>query len=94
MEWAGRGEELILQNVRFLQGLQAAGGAPMYVGGLLGCRGDAYTGEGVLPGESKQISFTLYAQDMSYIGTENKPVLEPGLFEVMAGGLTGQFRLV
>ena len=46
------------------------------------------------PGESKQISFTLYAQDMSHIGTENKPVLEPGLFEVMAGGLTGQFRLV
>ena len=48
----------------------------------------------LVPGESKQISFTLYAQDMSYIGTENKPVLEPGLFEVMAGRLTGQFRLV
>ena len=31
---------------------------------------------------------------MSYIGTENKPVLEPGLCEVIAGRLTGQFRLV
>lgn len=62
--------------------------------GALGERLRHFARVELAPGESKQVSFTLYAQDMSYSGTENKPVLEPGLFEVMTGGLTGQFRLV
>lgn len=47
MERAGHGPELITQNVALLRSL--AQGGPMCVGGLMGCRGDAYTGEGALP---------------------------------------------
>ena len=47
MERAGHGPELIAQNVALLRSL--AQGGPMCVGGLMGCRGDAYTGEGALP---------------------------------------------
>ena len=47
MERAGHGPELIAQNVALLRSL--AQGGPMCVGGLIGCRGDAYTGEGALP---------------------------------------------
>lgn len=70
MEWAGRGEELILQNVRFLQGLQAAGGVPMYVGGLLGCRGDAYTGEGALPEQEAEAFHSWAAQAFAHAGAD------------------------
>lgn len=47
MERVGHGPELIAQNVALLRSL--AQGGPMCVGGLMGCRGDAYTGEGALP---------------------------------------------
>ena len=30
---------------------------------------------------------------LSFIGLNNKPMLEPGDFEVMVGGLTGKFTL-
>ena len=35
-------------NLGFLRQVQARQGIQMYAGGLLGCRGDAYTGEGAL----------------------------------------------
>lgn len=41
-------EQIIYDNVRFLKNIQANSGIEMYVGGLMGCKGDAYTGEGCL----------------------------------------------
>jgi beta-glucosidase len=44
-------------------------------------------------GESRTLSFTLRPEDLSFIGLNNKPVIEPGDFEVMVGGLTGKFAI-
>lgn len=48
MALAGCGTSLILENVQFLRSIQKNSGIEMYVGGLMGCKGDAYTGEGAL----------------------------------------------
>ena len=46
------------------------------------------------PGQSQTLTFTLRpADDLSFIGTNNKPVVEPGEFEVMVGGLKQAFNL-
>jgi beta-glucosidase len=45
------------------------------------------------PGQSRSLTFTLRPEDLSFIGLNNKPVIEPGDFEVMVGGLTGKFSL-
>lgn len=42
---AGYGSSIIGDNVKFLQGIQQNSYLEMYVGGLMGCKGDAYTGE-------------------------------------------------
>jgi len=41
-------ENIIADNVSFLKNIQMNCGSEMYVGGLMGCKGDAYTGEGAL----------------------------------------------
>jgi beta-glucosidase len=45
------------------------------------------------PGQSRTLTFTLRPDDLSFIGTNNKPVVEAGEFEVMVGGLTEKFTL-
>lgn len=45
------------------------------------------------PGQSRILSFKLRQDDLSFIGSNNKPVTEPGDFEVMIGGLKGRFTL-
>lgn len=46
---------IIMDNVRFLQNIQRESNIEMYVGGLMGCKGDAYTGEdALLESEAKQ----------------------------------------
>lgn len=45
-------ERIFRDNVSFLRRVQQAAGIPMYVGGLMGCRGDAYTGKGALSEEA------------------------------------------
>lgn len=45
---AGLDRTVIYDNVKFLQRLQQESGIEMYAGGLMGCRGDAYTGEGAM----------------------------------------------
>lgn len=45
---AGLSARIISDNVSFLRGLQRESGLLMYAGGLMGCKGDAYTGEGAL----------------------------------------------
>lgn len=43
---AGLDRTVIYDNVKFLQELKRESGMEMYAGGLMGCRGDAYTGKG------------------------------------------------
>jgi beta-glucosidase len=45
------------------------------------------------PGQSRTLTFTLRPDDLSFIGLNNKPVIEPGDFEVLVGGLTGKFTI-
>ena len=45
------------------------------------------------PGQSRTLTFTLRPEDLSFIGVNNKPVIEAGDFEVLVGGLTGKFKL-
>jgi beta-glucosidase len=45
------------------------------------------------PGQSRTLSFTLNREDLSFIGADNKPTIEPGDFEVMVGGLKDKFTL-
>jgi beta-glucosidase len=45
------------------------------------------------PGQSKTLTFKLRREDLSFINAENKPVVEPGDFEVKIGNLTQKFTL-
>jgi beta-glucosidase len=45
------------------------------------------------PGESRTVAFTLSSDDLAYVGRDGRPVLEPGVFDVLAGGLTASFTL-
>jgi beta-glucosidase len=45
------------------------------------------------PGESKTLSFALDKDDLSFIGSSNKPIVEPGDFTVLVGNLKQTFTL-
>ena len=45
------------------------------------------------PGQSRTLTFTLHPADLSFIGSDNKPVIEPGDFEVAIGGLKDGFTV-
>ncbi|HEY0458088.1 MAG TPA: glycoside hydrolase family 3 N-terminal domain-containing protein [Pyrinomonadaceae bacterium] len=45
------------------------------------------------PGQSRTLQFTLGSDDFSFIGTNNKPLVEPGDFTVMVGNLSEKFSL-
>ena len=45
------------------------------------------------PNESKIASFTLRPDDLKFVGSNNKPIVEPGDFTVMTGGLSAGFTL-
>ena len=45
------------------------------------------------PGQSRTVTFTLRPDDLSFIGADNKSIIEPGEFEVMIGGLKDRFEL-
>ncbi len=45
------------------------------------------------PGQSKMLKFTLHLDDLSFVGPNNKPIVEPGEFEIMIAGLGGRFTL-
>ncbi len=44
------------------------------------------------PGESRQVSFDLASDDLSFIGADNRRVIEPGIFDVRIGGLQQTFE--
>jgi len=43
-------------------------------------------------GESKQVTFTIDKNDLSFINSKLKPVTEPGEFEVMIGDKKAKFN--
>jgi len=45
------------------------------------------------PGQSRVLTFTLRRDDLSFIGADNKPTVEPGDFEVIIGNLKDKFTL-
>src|SRR6185503_448392 len=45
------------------------------------------------PGQSRTLSFKLRSEDLSFIGAENKAVVEPGEFDVKIGDLSQRFTL-
>ncbi|HSS20449.1 MAG TPA: glycoside hydrolase family 3 N-terminal domain-containing protein [Pyrinomonadaceae bacterium] len=45
------------------------------------------------PGQSRTLVFQLHSDDLSFIGADNKPVVEPGEFEIRVGGLKDTFEL-
>lgn len=45
---AGYDSALLYENVSLLKEIQSTAAAPMFAGGLMGCKGDAYTGKGSL----------------------------------------------
>jgi len=45
------------------------------------------------PGQSKTLTFKLRREDLSFIGSDNKPVVEPGEFEVRIGPLVQKFTV-
>jgi beta-glucosidase len=45
------------------------------------------------PGKSRTLTFKLRAEDLSFIGADNKLVVEPGEFDVKIGNLTQRFTL-
>jgi beta-glucosidase len=45
------------------------------------------------PGESRTVAFTLSSDDLTYVGRDGRPVLEPGIFDVMVGGSTASFTV-
>lgn len=45
------------------------------------------------PGETKTVEFTLFKDDLSFIGRDNKPVVEPGEFEITIADLKEKFEL-
>jgi beta-glucosidase len=46
------------------------------------------------PGELKQIKFVVSPSQLSFIGRDNKRVIEPGDFEIYIENLKSQFKLV
>lgn len=46
------------------------------------------------PGEEKEVVFTITGEDLSFIGRDMKPVVEPGEFRISVGTLSKVFTLV
>jgi len=45
------------------------------------------------PGQSRTLTFTLQPSDLYFIGSNNRPLIEPGDFEVAVGALKDRFTL-
>ena len=45
------------------------------------------------PGQSRTLTFKLNHSDLAFIGSNDRPVVEPGDFDVMVGGLSDRFTL-
>jgi beta-glucosidase len=46
------------------------------------------------PGASRTVSFALPARELSFVGRDNRLVLEPGAFEAIVGTLSAPFEVI
>ena len=72
---SGFGDSILKDNVDFLKEIRAESPISMYVGGLMGCKGDAYTGEGALCEREAQ----------TFHGWQVEALAEAGVDFLMAG---------
>lgn len=70
VEAAGESPSLLAENVALLRQVQREAKCEMYIGGLMGCRGDAYTGEGCLPVEQAHRFHSWQARLLAEAGVE------------------------
>lgn len=79
-------ETIIQDNVAFLKSIQRDSEIPMYVGGLMGCKGDAYTGEGAL---TEQESYDFHRWTVEQFEKADVDFLYAGIMPVLfeAAGL-------
>ena len=45
------------------------------------------------PGEKKTVGFTISPDELSFIGRDNKRIIEPGTFKVMISNMSAEFEL-
>lgn len=73
-ERAGADRKLFQRNVEFLRSVlgsvQRSGDSPAYAGGLAGCRGDAYTGEGALDRDASRRFHSWEAEAFAEAGAD------------------------
>lgn len=67
---AGCEAALLRKNAAFLRSIQQESGIEMYVGGMLGCRGDAYTGEGALGEKEARKYHAWQAEEFARAGVD------------------------
>lgn len=72
---------IIYDNVSFLKEIQKESGISMYVGGLMGCKGDAYTGEGAL---SEDESFSFHSWQAQFFKEAKADFLYAGIMPTVA----------
>ncbi len=79
MQRACRSGELLLQNAAFLREIQAQCACEMYIGGLMGCKGDAYTGADAL---SEEEAFSFHAWQAEWFQQAGVDFLYAGILPV------------
>ena len=79
MQRACRSGELLLQNAAFLREIQAQCACEMYIGGLMGCKGDAYTGADALSAEE---AFSFHAWQAEWFQRAGVDFLYAGILPV------------
>lgn len=70
IEKAAYDEELLVENVKFLKEVAKDAKAKAYIGGLMGCKGDAYTGEGALSQEEAKAFHSWQANALKVAGVD------------------------
>lgn len=64
------GEEILADNLAFLRSVQQGRAQEVCCGGLMGCRGDAYTGEGALDAKAAHAFHAWQAERLSRAGAD------------------------
>lgn len=67
---SGFGDAILKDNMDFLREIKEESPIPMYAGGLMGCKGDAYTGEGALSEQEAQGFHAWQAQALANAGAD------------------------
>lgn len=71
---------VMIENVRFLKEIRECCGIEMYVGGLMGCKLDAYTGEGAL---SRKEAYNFHSWQANVFCEEKVDFLYAGIMPVL-----------